>query len=47
MDVNNIDVVQSLNDMMWRFCLSTELCEFYIAEKHDISLEDGIKIPFF
>ncbi len=47
MDVKNIDVVQSLNDMMWRFCLSTELWELYVGEKHDISFDDGIKIPFF
>lgn len=47
MDVKNIDVVQSLSEMTWTFCLSTELWEKYLVEKHDVDLSKLIKIPYF
>lgn len=47
MDVKNIDVVQSLSEMTWKFCLSTELWEKYLVEKHSVDLSKLIKIPYF
>lgn len=46
MDVKNVDVVKSLNDMIWKFCLSTELWEIFIGDKHIIDFTNMKKIPF-
>ncbi len=47
MDIENIDVVQSLNDMTWKFCLSTELWEVYQKEEHSVDFMKMKKIRFF
>lgn len=47
MDVENIDVVRSLGDMIWSFCLSTELWEIYSGESHDIDFSKMKKIQYF
>lgn len=46
-EMKKIDVNQNLNDMIWPFCLSTELWENYENRKSVIDLQRMRKIKYF